>query len=109
MTETDASVRKFKITANQYEMFKFVIPQSAKLRIRMLATAPINLLLLDSEDRAEFEKFMRERNKSNYTYTAAWGRRSDLDTTVPVDPGTWYLVVEGSTEPSSGRVEVLER
>jgi hypothetical protein len=103
MKLSEASVRKFKITASQYEMFRFVITQSAKLRIRMWATAPINLLLLDSEDRAEFEQ-----NRTNYTYTAAWGRRSDLETTVPVDPGTWYLVVEGSTEPSSGRVEVLE-
>jgi hypothetical protein len=103
MKLTEASVRKFQITASQYEMFRFTIPESAKLRIRLVATAPVNLLLLDSEDRAEFE-----RNKSNYRYTAAWGRRSDLETTVPVDPGTWYLVVEGSTEPSAGRVEVLE-
>jgi hypothetical protein len=103
MKLSEASLRKFKITASQYEMFRFVITQKAKLRVRLWATAPVNVLLLDSEDRAEFEL-----NKSNYTYTAAWGRRSDLEATVPVEPGKWYLVVEGSTEPSSGRVEVLE-
>jgi hypothetical protein len=107
MKLSEASVRKFRITANQYEMFKFVITQRENLRIRMIATAPVNLVLLSSEDRAEFEQFMLG-SRSAYSYTTAWGRRSDLDTSFPIDPGTWYLLVEGNTEPSSGRVEILE-
>lgn len=70
----------------------------------MIATAPVNLILLDSEERADYEN----RTSSTHSYTAAWGRRSDLEESVKVDPGTWYLIVEGSTEPSSGRIEVFQ-
>jgi hypothetical protein len=99
-----ASVRRFNITASQYEMFRFIIARNAKLRIRVLATAPVNLLLLDPED-----KFMFEEKGSDYTsYTASWPRKSDFETTIPVDAGTWYLVVEGSMDPSTGRVDVFE-
>jgi len=94
------SVRTFDITPNQYELFRFTITRPSTLRIGLIATAPVNLLLLDSDDRAGYE------SGKTHTYTAAWGRRSDLDTAAAVDPGTWYLVVEGSTEPSRGRVEV---
>jgi len=68
----------------------------------MIATAPVNLLLLDTDDRVEYERGATE----THPYTAAWGRRSELEAAVRLDPGTWYLVVEGSTEPSKGRIEI---
>ena len=101
----DASVRKFRINPSEYELFKFVVPEPTTLHVRMIATAPVNLLLLDSEDRIDYERGQGE----NHIYSAAWGRRSDLETAVKVDPGTWYLAVEGSTEPSSGRIEVSSK
>jgi hypothetical protein len=104
MSVSEAAIRKFRITANQYEVFRFRINQTGNLRIRMFATAPVNLFLLSSDDKIELE----ERGIDSTTYTTAWSRRSDLDTIFRVDPGTWYLVVEGSTEPSTGRIEVLE-
>jgi hypothetical protein len=100
----EASVRQFKITPNQYELFRFTVAYPTTLRIRMIATSPVNLILLDSEDRVDYER----GRGSTHSYTAAWGRRSDLETSVKVDPGTWYLAVEGSTEPSSGRIEVFQ-
>jgi hypothetical protein len=96
------SSKKFDITPNQYELFRFTIPRPTTLHIRMIATAPVNLLLLDNEDRAQYES---GKNKTT-TYAAAWGRRSDLEAALQIDPGTWYLAVEGSTEPSKGRVEL---
>jgi hypothetical protein len=103
MSET--SIRKFEITPSQYELFRFTVGRPSTLRIRMMATAPVNLVLLDSEDRAEYETGKNE----TYLYKAAWGRKSELDERVQVTPGTWYLAVEGSTEPSKGRIDVMVR
>lgn len=100
----EESVRNFEITPNQYALFRFIIRQPTTLLIRMVATAPVNLKLLDSDDRANYERGQGQ----TYTYTAAWGRRSDLETTIEVDPGTWYLLVEGSTESSRGWVKVFQ-
>jgi hypothetical protein len=101
---SDAAVRSFEITPSQYQLFKFTITRPTRLRVRLVATAPVNVVLLDPDDRAQYERSSRE----THTYHAAWGRKSELDETVKVDPGTWYLAVEGSTEPSKGRVEVLQ-
>lgn len=98
-------VRTFQITANQYELFRFTVDRRTTLNIRLIATAPVNLVLLDSRDRAKFE----DPQTQTHSYEAAWGRRSDLEESVRVAPGTWYLAVEGSTEPSSGRIEVFTR
>lgn len=98
----EASVRKFDITPSQYELFRFRVARPMTLNIQLIATAPVNLLVLNDEEKAEYE---RGKN-ATHTYKAAWGRRSDLDEAVKVDPGTWYLVVEGSTEPSRGHIIV---
>jgi hypothetical protein len=98
------SVKKFEITPNQYELFRFTIPRPTTVHIRMIATAPVNLLLLNNEDRAQYESGRYQ----THTYTAAWGRKSDLEAAVKVNSGTWYLAVEGSTERSTGRVELYQ-
>jgi len=100
--QTEASLRKFQITPNQYELFRFTVARPTTLHVRMIATAPVNLLLLDGRDRAEYE------SGESHSYAAAWGPKSDLEAAVEVDPGTWYLVVEGSKEPSRGRIEVFQ-
>lgn len=97
------AVRSFEVTPSQYELFRFTVSRSARLHISMIATAPVNLMLLDSDDRAEYES-----GKETHSYAVAWGRRGHLETDVDVDPGTWYLAVEGSTEPSKGRIEVFQ-
>jgi hypothetical protein len=99
-----ASVRNFQITPTQYQLFKFTVVRPTRLYIRMMATSPVNLVLLDSDQRAEYENGQED----THPYTTAWGRRSDLEEEVDVDSGTWYLVVEGGTEPSKGRVEVYQ-
>src|SRR5260370_32232116 len=101
---SEVSVPSFQLTPNQYELFRFSVARPTTLRIRMTATAPVNLVLLDSDDRADYE---RGRN-ATHSYAAAWGRKRDLETDIKVDPGTWYLAVEGSTEPSRGRIEVFQ-
>ena len=98
------SVRNFRITPSQYELFRFTIARPTTLHVRMIATAPVNLVLLDSEDRAEYESGKAE----SHSYAVAWGRRSDLEAEVQVDPGTWYLAVEGRTDPSAGRIELFQ-
>src|SRR2546428_9702769 len=96
--------RKFQVTPSQYELFRFTVGRPTTLHIRMMATAPVNLVLLDSNDRADYERGQNE----THSYAASWPRKSDLETDIKVEPGTWYLAVEGSMEPSSGRIEVFQ-
>ena len=96
----EVSVSKFDITSSQYELFRFNVERPMTLNIQLIATAPVNLLVLDNEQRAEYEN----GKSATHTYKAAWGRRSDLDEAIKVSPGTWYVVVEGSTEPSRGHI-----
>jgi hypothetical protein len=98
------SVREFEITPNQYQVFRFLITRPTTLRIQLIATAPVNLVLLDTQGLADYE----HGKGQTHTYIAAWGRRKDLDAAVEVDPGTWYLVVEGSTDYTRGRIEVFQ-
>jgi len=105
MSPPEAEVRRFEITASQYELFRFTVSNPTSMRVRMIATAPVNLMLLSSEDRAAYES----GKSATHPYEMAWGRKSELDATVRVKAGTWYLVVEGSTEPSHGRIEVFLR
>ena len=100
----EMAVRTFNITASQYQLFRFNVARPTTLHIRMIATAPVNVLLLDKEDRAEYESASATET---HTYTAAWGRRSELEEVVKVEPGTWYLALEGGTEPSKGRIEIF--
>jgi hypothetical protein len=100
----EASVKNFRLTPTQYELFTFTATRPPTLVIRMIATAPVNLLLLDHDGRAEYE-----RGNVTAAYRAEWGRRSYLEAEEEVEPGTWYLVVEGGPEMSSGRVEVLQK
>jgi hypothetical protein len=101
----EASVKNFRLTPTQYELFTFTATRPATLVIghSKIATAPVNLLLLDHDGRAEYE-----RGNVTAAYRAAWGRRSYLEAEEEVEPGTWYLV-EGGPELSSGRVEVLQK
>ena len=98
----EASVRDFEVTPSQYEPFRFSVDRLSTLNIELIATAPVNLVLLNSEQKTEYEK----GQNSTHTYTASWPRKKDLKATVRVESGTWYLVVEGSTEPSRGRIKV---
>ncbi len=45
------------------------------LNVQLIATAPVNLLVLSPEEKADYEN----GKKATHTYKAAWGRRSDLD------------------------------
>lgn len=96
------SVREFEIGPSQYEPFRFWVERPTTLIIQLIATAPVNLVLLTSEQKAEYEK----GENTTHPYTASWPRKRGLEAAVKVDPGTWYLVVEGSTEPSRGRIKV---
>lgn len=98
------SKREFDVGPTQYQLFRFNVRKPTPLHVRLIATAPVNLLLLDDEDRTEYQD-----GKLNHTYTAAWGRRKYLEASVDVEPGTWYLIVEGSTEPSRPRGAVRRR
>lgn len=101
---TEASVRHFEITPSQYQLFRFSVFRPTTLHIQMIATAPVNVLLLDDEEKNDYEY----GRAATHRYTAAWGRRSELEATEKVKGGTWYLIVEGSEERSSGRIEVFQ-
>lgn len=102
---SEAEVREFQLNPDQYQLFRFSVRRPTTLYIDMIATAPVNMLLLDSEDRADYES-----GNDAHSYTASWGRRTSLaNEAVEVDPGTWYIAVEGRDQPSKGRIQVFQQ
>jgi hypothetical protein len=97
------AVRDFEIKPTEYEPFRFRVDRPTTLNIQLIATAPVNLVLLDGDQKLDYEK----GKNATHPYTAAWPRKSYLETPFKVDAGTWYLVVEGSTEPSRGKIVVF--
>jgi hypothetical protein len=67
-----------------------------------MATDPVNVVLLDADDKSDYE------SGNPHTYQNAWGRRSYLEDAIDVFPGTWYIAIEGREQPSSGRLEVYQ-
>jgi hypothetical protein len=104
MREASVSEREFQLARNQYQLFRFSVARPATLYIDMIATDPVNVLLLDSEDRAEYES-----GEDLHSYTFSWGRRTSLNEAVKVEPGTWYIAVEGRDRSSKGRIKVLQQ
>jgi len=98
---SQASIRKFEVNPSQYELFRFTVPRPTTLYVRMMATDPVDVLLLDADDRADYES-----GNPRHSYRNAWGRRIDLDEDVEVYPGTWYIAIQGRDEFSRGRLEV---
>jgi len=96
------SARYFRITPSQYQVFRFSLPESRRVHIGLSASAAVKVLLLNSGELAEYV----DGEGATHPYTAAWGRRTDLDVTERIGPGTWYVIVEGSTEASSGRLDI---
>jgi hypothetical protein len=99
----EAAVREFNVAPNEYQVFRFSIPRPSTLYINMIATASVDVLLLDNENRSKYEY----GDDSYFAFT--WGRRTSIDEDVDVEPGTWYIIVEGRDEWSRGRVRVLEQ
>lgn len=97
-----AVVREFYISPNQYQLFRFSVSRPSTLYVNMIATAAVDVLLLDNEARTEYE------NGGDSFSAYRWGRRVSIDDPVEVAPGTWYIVVEGRDEPSRGRIKVLQ-
>jgi len=101
MKEEEGSARRFKITPAQYYSFRFRVPRPMKLNVQLIATAPVNVLLGRTLDKAEYEK----GTIMPFSDSRSWEAVDDLDRVVDVDPGTWYLTVEGVNEPSTGLIK----
>ncbi len=100
---SQASVRKFEVMPSQYELFRFTVPRSTTLYVRMMATDPVDVVLLDADDLADYKS-----GNPRHSYQKAWGRRNDLEDDIEVLPGTWYIAIEGREHPSKGRLEVYQ-
>lgn len=98
----ETAVRQFQITPNQYQLFRFSVSRPSTLYINMIATAAVDVQLLDSNARSIYE------SGGNDYFAFRWGRRISIDEPVDVYPDTWYIVVEGRDEPSRGHIKVLQ-
>jgi hypothetical protein len=67
----------------------------------MISTDPIDMILLDSEDYAEYKS-----GSQRYSYQNRWGRRIEVQESIHVWPGTWYIVIEGRDTRSTGILDV---
>lgn len=99
----EAAVRQFQIMPNQYQLFRFSVSRPSTLYINMIATAPVDVKLLDSEARSIYE------NGGDDYFAFRWGRRISIDELVEVHPDTWYIVVEGREEESRGHIKVYQQ
>lgn len=98
----EAASREFQISPNQYQVFRFSVSRPT-LYISMLATAPVNVFLVDSDGKYEYE------NGIDSFSAFRWGRRVSIDESVNVDPGTWYIIIEGRDDESRGRIKVYQQ
>src|SRR5438309_1863379 len=97
---SEESSRVFEITPTQYATFRFTVPpRSTIVNIQLIATAPVNLFLQRSEDMAQYEK-------ESFDSDRQWLSVQELDDYRKIEPGIWYLIVEGVKEPSRGRVKL---
>ncbi len=60
--------QRFEVRPSEYELFRFTVPRSTTLSVRMMATDPVNVVLLDADDRMDYEG-----GNPSYTYQNAWG------------------------------------
>ena len=95
-------VRRFEVGAGEYVVFRFTLRRDTSLYVRMYATNPANVLLLDSGNYAEYKSGIPD-----YHYTKIWSQRIQFEDEVSVWAGTWYIVVEGRDQTSGGWLEVF--
>lgn len=97
------SIRCFRVTPNQFQVFRFTIEHTTVVRIELIATEPVSLMILDSDGLNEYEHgdlstFEVEKSLPPRTYARA---------SIRLRSGTWYLIVEGHKKASDGRIHML--
>ncbi|SRR5579862_3149102 len=97
-----ASYREFKVTPSQYEVFRFSLPRRTAVNIDMIATKPVNLVVLGREEMQEYE----HGQLASHSFTRVWNGRRSLNEQVDLDEGTWYLIVEGHKAKSVGTIRL---
>lgn len=98
----EAASREFQISPNQYQVFRFNVSRPSSLYVTMAASSPVDVLLVDSAGKYEYET-------GNRRVGFIWGRRAFIEEgTATVEPGTWYIIVEGREQPSRGRIRVMQ-
>jgi hypothetical protein len=90
--------RAFSVRADEYDEFRIRVERRSSMRVRLFATAAVTLSLLDGDDHRE----LGDPDATSFSTTAAWNRKVEVDENVWVDPGSWWLVVEGNAAPSAG-------
>jgi len=92
--------RRFDVRPNEYVVFRFTVRRSRTLYIRMLAISPVNLLVMNPDNYADYKS-------GNESYSIErWSKRIDIEQEIDVWPGTWYIVIEGREQQSNGWLEV---
>ena len=95
-----ASTRTFEVTPSQYEVFRFSLPRRTTVNINMIATEPVNIVVLDSDEMYEYE----HGELSTHDVTEVWNGRVQLSKSIRLSEGTWYLIVEGHKAKSTGKI-----
>jgi hypothetical protein len=105
------SIRDFNVTPSQFQEFLLTLDRTTVVRIELTATAPVGLMILDSDGLYEYKK---RGQKSSFDVVGslsprsyALSPRSHIRAEIRLEAGTWYLIVEGSREPSSGRISTF--
>jgi hypothetical protein len=96
------SIRRFRVTPSQFQVFRFTLERTTVVRIELIATEPVGLIILDSDGLFEYE----HGSLSTYEVAESLPPRSYARASIRLTAGTWYLIVEGFKKASEGRVHM---
>ena len=65
------TARRFRVTPNQFQVFKYTLEKRAVVRIEMSATEPVSTMVLDSDDFYEYVK----GSLTTFEVERSWPRR----------------------------------
>lgn len=94
----------FQIDKDEYQTIRFDVPSGhSRVRIRMRANTPVDVMVLSSSDLQEYEQ---AKPGKEHGYDSSWSRRTEFEQVVKLAPGHWHLVLQGRDEPSGGFIEI---
>ena len=97
-----AAARRFRVTPKQFQVFRYTLKKRAIVRVEMIATEPVAMMVLDTDDFYEYDK----GSLSTFEVERSWPPKGFVRDRFPLSEGTWYIIVEGYKAPSSGRFQI---
>jgi len=96
------AARRFRVTPNQFQVFKYTRLRRAIVHVEMIATEAVGMMVLDSDNFYEYDK----GSLSTFEVERSWPPKGFVKDRFPLGAGTWYIIVEGYKATSEGRIQI---